>query len=87
MYIGRNSIFALDAFLLGWKFANSQIQPENFNNEEHDFQDWISKKFKIQTSQSWAAIIFFFSQDEANALKLFFELFDEWLAEYNMQNY
>ena len=82
MYIGRNSILALEGFLLGWKFAQQTINIENFSIEENSFQKWISHQYKITTNQSWIDIILFFSQDEEMALKQFFELFDKWLIQY-----
>jgi hypothetical protein len=36
-----------------------------------EFQDWVAKRYKIKTSQSWDSILLFFSTDEYNALQLF----------------
>ncbi len=45
------------------------------------FLNWIRKRFKVETNQSWASIILFYSADENKALDTFFELFDEFLAQ------
>ena len=52
MYIGRNSIFCLKAFLDGWHFRN----PKQTDNSEIliEFTDWIQAKFNIDRySVSW----------------------------------
>ncbi|MCC3421324.1 MULTISPECIES: hypothetical protein [unclassified Microcoleus] len=51
--------------------------PLKEENALDGFQEWIQKKFNIDSSQSWANIILFFSQDEKDALNSFFELFEE----------
>lgn len=50
--------------------------PLQQENPLDGFQDWIQKKFNIDSSQSWANIILFFSQDERDALDIF-QLFEE----------
>ncbi|MEG4320616.1 MULTISPECIES: hypothetical protein [unclassified Microcoleus] len=37
----------------------------------------------MQTSQSWANVILFYSEDESKALDLFFELLDEFIARHS----
>ena len=78
VYLGKPSITCLQAFLSGYNVAQYQLglplQPEN---PLDGFQDWIQKKFNIDSSQSWANIILFFSQDERDALDIFFQLFEE----------
>lgn len=78
VYLGKPSISCLQAFLSGYNVAQYQLdlrlKPEN---PLDGFQDWIQKKFNIDSSQSWANIILFFSQDERDALDIFFQLFEE----------
>ncbi len=76
MYIGRNSISCLKAFIDGWAFRD----PANIVDESAlgDFQDWIVDKYNITTAHSWCDIILFHSQDEADALSNFFVEFDDW---------
>ncbi len=79
MYIGQNSISCLKAFLDGWYLRN----PNSVSDQKlmEGFQDWVVKKYRIDSSQSWARIILFFSQDEANALTNFYGLFEEFLGD------
>ncbi|WP_025744100.1 hypothetical protein [Aquimarina pacifica] len=75
MYIGRSSIFCLRAYLFGCYRSLPKEDIEFLN----DFQSWIENKYKIDTSHSWADILHFYSTDEQDALKLFFNEFDEFL--------
>lgn len=78
MYLGRNSISLLKAFLDGWYCH----EPNTVADIEvmGDFQDWIARKYKIKTSHSWANILLFYSTDENDALQKFFEEFELFLA-------
>ncbi|MBD2774110.1 hypothetical protein [Iningainema tapete] len=81
MYLGRHSILCLQAFLSGYNVAkfseNASLTPQEEDFKQ--FPEWIRQKFNIQTSQSWASIILFFSEDERKALDTFFELFEEFV--------
>jgi hypothetical protein len=78
VYLGKPSISCLHAFLSGYNVAQYQLGlPLQQENPLDGFQDWIQKKFNIDSSQSWANIILFFSQDEREALDIFFQLFEE----------
>ena len=78
VYLGKPSISCLQAFLSGYNVAQYQLGlPLQQENPLDGFQDWIQKKFNIDSSQSWANIILFFSQDERDALDIFFQLFEE----------
>jgi glutamine amidotransferase-like uncharacterized protein len=79
MYIRRNDIFCLQAFLNGCCFNNAETITDL--HIIADFQDWVKNKFKVEHSQGWAAIILFHSLDERYALEYFFELFNEFLEE------
>lgn len=81
MYLGRRSIICLQAFLSGYSIAQHGLGAVE-TPQEKDFQhfpEWIRQRFKVQTSQSWASIILFFSEDERTALDRFFELFEEFV--------
>ncbi len=81
MYISKNYISCLRAFIDGWYFRDtSNITDIDFMG---DFQDWITSKYKITTNHSWNDIILFYSQDEVDALKNFFKEFDEFLDQMN----
>lgn len=78
MYIGRNSISSLKAFLDGWYLRS----PDTISDIEvmGEFQDWVCKKYKIDT-HSWDHILLFYSFDEYNALQEFFKQFELFLSE------
>jgi len=77
MYIGRNDIFCLQAFINGWIFQNTDSISDLYLID--DFQKWIAARFEIKSTQGWSSIILFYSVDEQHALKQFFELFGEFL--------
>lgn len=75
MYIGRNSISCLKAFIDGWYLRTPETVIDSTVMD--DFQNWVEKKYNIKTSHSWCDIILFYSQDENDALSNFFREFDE----------
>lgn len=81
MYLGRDSIICLQAFLSGYSVAKYELgeQPTKQEKDFREFPEWIRKKFNVQTSQSWANIILFYSEDESKALDRFFALLDEFM--------
>ncbi|MEG4497501.1 hypothetical protein QUB05_08445 [Microcoleus sp. F10-C6] len=81
MYLGRHSIICLQAFLSGYSVAKYELgeQPTQQDRDFMQFPEWIRKKFNVQTSQSWANVILFYSEDESKALDRFFELLDEFI--------
>lgn len=81
MYLGRDSIICLQAFLSGYSVAKYELgeQPTKQEKDFREFPEWVRKKFNVQTSQSWANIILFYSEDESQALDRFFALLDEFI--------
>ncbi len=81
LYLGNNSISHLQVFLDGYTFARRELKVPISNEEAdfEDFQEWVEQKFNLPDTQSWAKIILFYSADERDALKRFFELFDEFV--------
>ena len=81
MYLYRYSILSFLAFWSGYKIALAQfgIQPTRQHEEFEEFLRWIPERFEVQTGQSWASIILFYSSDERSALDTFFELWSEFL--------
>lgn len=81
MYLGTGSITRLDMLLRGYSLAQREvgIPPNEHEREFEDFQSWIQRKYGINSGQSWAKIILFYSIDEKEALVKFFELFEEYL--------
>ena len=80
MYVGSNSLYKLAAFLRGYEYA-----AEKFGGHVDDFlqgfQDWIRKRFAVTISKAWEDIICFYTSGDDEAMKLFWELLDEYLAE------
>ena len=83
MYLGRCSITRLRSFLDGYMGARQDLGlPLTEQEREFEgFQEWIQKKFRITSSQSWAKIILFYSADEREALDKFFDLFEKFLSQ------
>ncbi|MCC3452155.1 MULTISPECIES: hypothetical protein [unclassified Microcoleus] len=81
LYLGKRSIFSLQAFLDGYTFACRQLAIPVTEQEQEfaEFQDWIEKQFNQPSTQSWARIILFYSKDESQALDTFFQLFENFL--------
>ncbi len=81
LYLGKRSLSHLHVFIDGYTFACRQIgipitaQEKDFE----EFQEWIEHRFKQANTQSWSRIIIFYSEDETDALKRFFELFEDFL--------
>ena len=79
MYLGGRTIVHLKAFLDGWFFGKEdEIKDSHLLSE---FQEWLQKKYQINSTQSWAQIILFYSMDEFAALDRFFLLFKEFLRQ------
>ena len=81
MYLGRHSIFSLQAFLDGYYFARRELGVP-LTEQEAEFQEflqWIRQKFQVETGQLWASILLFHSADERSAVERFFSLFDEFI--------
>jgi len=74
--LGSKSIFKLKSFLDGYYFALLSNGIDCDNDFWDGFQLFISNKFNIETSQNWAQILFFFSNDEAEAFDRFFDLLE-----------
>ncbi len=79
LYLGQRSISHLQTFLDGYTFARrEQNLPVTEEEREFEgFQEWVEFRFNQQSTQSWAKIILFYSEDERDALVRFFELFAE----------
>jgi hypothetical protein len=79
-FLGRTSLPLLAAFLRGYDYAAEKLagrEPDPFLTH---FRDWIQQRFQT-TRYSWEEIILRDSADEAEAVKRFWELLDEFLGE------
>ncbi|NJP09991.1 MAG: hypothetical protein HC866_11350 [Leptolyngbyaceae cyanobacterium RU_5_1] len=88
MYLGRHSIFSLQAFLDGYYYARREASIP-LTEQEQEFQQflqWIRVRFKVETGQPWASIILFHTADEKDAVERFFNLFEEFLKQKSNSN-
>ncbi|MEH1831878.1 MAG: hypothetical protein V7L29_07355 [Nostoc sp.] len=81
MYLRTSPITELDMLLRGYSLSRREVgvSPSKPEREFEGFQSWIKEKYGINSGQSWAKIILFYSVDEHEALQKFFELFEEYL--------
>jgi len=81
LYLGKRSLSYLQVFLDAYTFARREmgVKPTEQEQDFEEFQDWIEQRFKQIDTQSWSRIILFYTEDESDALKLFFELFEDFL--------
>jgi hypothetical protein len=79
MYIGKNNIFCLKAFIDGWYFRDESKDTEiELLNE---FYFWLQEKYNIHDNRNWDELLFLIFKDEKKALDHFFRLFDDFLSE------
>ncbi|MEH2316693.1 hypothetical protein [Nostoc sp.] len=81
IYLRTSPITELDMLLRGYSLSRREvgISPSDSEREFEGFQSWIEEKYGINSGQSWAKIILFYSVDEHEALQKLFELFEEYL--------
>lgn len=81
LYLGNRSLSHLHVFLDGYTFARRQLGIPVTEQETkfEEFQEWIENRFNQADTQSWSRIILFYSEDEADALNRFFDLFEEFV--------
>ena len=85
LYLGRKSIFSLQAFLDGYYYARRELEIP-LTAQESEFQEflqWIRKRFDVETGQLWSSILLFHSADESKAIERFFDLFQEFINQKN----
>ena len=81
MYVGASSVIRLAAFLRGYDLALEQFGGAAADPFLPAFRDWIHQRF--QSSQhSWEDTILRHNADEADAMKRFWELLDEFIKEH-----
>ena len=85
MYIGTPSLTRLAAFLRGYEQALQTHGISAANEFLPDFRDWIHKRFG-SSQRSWEETIVLHSADEAEAMKRFWELLDEYLEDHEVSS-
>ncbi|EKU98365.1 hypothetical protein Lepto7375DRAFT_7648 [Leptolyngbya sp. PCC 7375] len=83
MYIGSPAVSGLHLFLCGYGFARQEqglaitVEEEVFEQ----FQPWVQERFGVRASVSWAKIVLLHAVDERGGFELFYELWDEFMAQ------
>lgn len=82
MYVRTNNLISLDGFLTGYMVAISQFDESLIDFNPLDFSDWARRKLKMQSaSDGWAAMITRYAKrNHRDQHELFFELYDEFVA-------
>jgi len=82
LYIGTASISHLRMFIVGYRFARSEVGIYNTETESDfykNFQPWLQNRLFIRTVNGWDKIILLTCIDEKAAFDYFFQLLDEFL--------
>ncbi|WP_019500988.1 hypothetical protein [Pseudanabaena sp. PCC 6802] len=82
LYIGNPSITNLRMFVLGYRFARSELNIVNTEAEtdfHKNFQPWLQKRLSIRTVNAWDKLILLTCINEQAAFEYFFQLLDEFL--------
>ncbi|MBD2777194.1 hypothetical protein [Iningainema tapete] len=82
IYIEQPSLSILRMFLVGYEFAQSELDIDTTDLEldfHENFHSWIEKKHNLRTSNSWANIIMPYTINEREGFQSFFKLLDEFL--------
>lgn len=81
VYIGFKSVSRLRAFIDGYALAmeRTNLPVENFTSS---FNEWVAKRFRIQTAHSWASIILFMNMGNEDAA---FDMTKELWAQYKTE--
>ncbi len=72
MYLGRDSLDLLKAYMDGWISAHQELNCNLDLSFFSDFQTYIQDYYKVLSDQNWANIIKFYSVDDREALDLFY---------------
>jgi hypothetical protein len=81
MYLGVPSLVRLAAFLRGYDLAVEKVGRGAADVFLPAFRDWIHLRFQ-SSQRSWEETILLHSANEADALKRFWELLDEFLQQH-----
>ena len=80
LYIGRASITELRMFIVGYRFARSELKIVTTETETDfykNFQPWLQLRLNVRTSNSWDKILLFSVINDQQAFDYFFELLEE----------
>lgn len=78
--IGKKSLERLVSFV--WGYIHCMYDNGiKLNGFLPGFQQYIEDRYNIHTDHNWSSIIQFFSNSDAEAFDLFYQLLDDFLAE------
>jgi len=86
LYLGEASIVLLEAFIVGYSFCEHNNNITVKDDWFAGFNEYIAKKYKINTTHNWARIIRFHSGSDSEAFYEFYKEFYEYLKKYPTQN-
>jgi hypothetical protein len=79
LYLGTASITHLRMFIVGYRFARSEMKLPTTEAESDfykNFQPWLQIHLQVRTVNSWDKIILLQSIDEKAAFNYFFQLLE-----------
>jgi hypothetical protein len=82
LYLGTASITNLRMFILGYRFARSEVGIATTGAESDfhkNFQPWLQNRLSIRTVNAWDKIILLTCIDEKAGFDYFFRLLDEFI--------
>jgi hypothetical protein len=82
LYIGTASITHLRMFIVGYRFARSEVGISNTAAESDfykNFQPWLQNRLSIRTVSAWDKLVLLTCIDEKAAFGYFFQLLDEFV--------
>jgi len=80
MYLGKKSLILLAAYINGYVCRECELN-NNFESRFSDFNEYVKRRFNIESGQDWLKIILFNSSTEEDAVDLFYKLLDEFFIE------
>jgi hypothetical protein len=82
MHLGIASLSLLAEFLRGYQYARKECElpPSPGERDLEGFQSWLPSRLNVNAKCSWDRVILAFCRDERDALKLFFDLYHEFVA-------
>lgn len=83
MYLGKVSLTRLKMLLMGYGMSRGELGLQLTQEEKQfaQFQQWIQRKYQINSSEGWESIILSQVEDEKLAFDLFFQLFEQFNLE------
>lgn len=87
MFLGTPSIIRLNMLLTGYSLARLELGLEETKEEQEfsRFQEWIEEKYQSKSTEGWDTLILKNSENEKDAFRQFFVLYDKFKTQYTNQ--